>query len=355
MRWQPVPEARPSTPLIIDIITTRADIVVKGPGFSIAMTRKRKRRQSKKPPAFTIPQILTWADASHQRTNQWPNLYSGLIRGSLGETWRKVDSALRLGLRGLPGGTSLALLLAERRGVRNQTNIPRLSVEKILKWADAFRRRTKKWPRETSGSIPDAPEETWVAVDRALRVAIRGLRGVSSLAQLLAEHRGVRNIQALPRLSVKQILAWADAHERRTGEWPTSKSGSIVQAPGESWSAVNAALRSGRRGFPGGSSLPRVLAKHRGVRNPKDPPSLNVKQILRWADQHFQRVDNWPSWHSGPIPEAPGETWAMIDRALRKGQRGLSGRVSLYRLLKKNGKKPIRARRGERAQRRLST
>jgi hypothetical protein len=308
------------------------------------MRRKKKIRAYPKRLPFTLSQILAWADAHHQRIRQWPNLNSGRITGSFGETWRRVDSALRLGLRGLPGGASLALFLAERRGIRNQTNIPPLTIAQVLRWADAHYHRTGSWPRETSGAIHDAPGETWVAVDRAMRVGIRGLRSKTSLARVLAKHRGVRNIQGLAPLLVKQILRWADAHYRRTKIWPTTKSGPIRQAPGETWSGVNAALRSGRRGFSGGYSLPRLLARHRGVRNSKAPPNLAIKQILRWAHAYHHSAGRWPSWHSGPVTLAAGETWAMVDRALRKGQRGLPGGVSLFRLLAQNGMANSRAR-----------
>ncbi len=73
-----------------------------------------------------------------------------------------------------------------------------------------------------------------------------------------------------PKMTIKQILAWADAHHRRTGRWPTYKSGLIVGASGpvrgadtESWSALNAALVFGCRGLPGGDSLVGLLARRR--------------------------------------------------------------------------------------------
>jgi hypothetical protein len=287
---------------------------------------------------FYISQILGWADAFYERTGRWPNLYSGTIWTQRADNWRRVDSALRLGLRGLPGGSSLARLLAEERGVRNSSCLPRLSQKQIVEWAEAHCRRTGQWPKETSGPVLEAPEESWHAIDRALRAAVRGLPGNTSLAQLLAQRRGVRNIQSLPHLTVKQILAWADAYYRRHGTWPTSQSGAIDKAPGETWSGVNAALQSGRRSFPGGFSLARLLARHRGVRNPKQPPQLSEQRILRWAGSYFRRTGNWPDRNSGPVVQAPGETWAMIDRALRKRQRGLRGKSSLFRLLLKHGK-----------------
>src|SRR5207248_4545169 len=115
----------------------------------------------------------------------------GPIREALSDTWRRVDSALRYGLRGLPGGSSLARFLAEHRNVRNQGQLPPLRPKQILSWADAHHRHTGSWPTSASGPIPEAPGESWRGVDGALRVGARGLDGKSSLAQFLREHRGV--------------------------------------------------------------------------------------------------------------------------------------------------------------------
>jgi hypothetical protein len=52
----------------------------------------------------------SWAEAHHERTGEWRKIHSGLIPEALGETWRRVDNALKLGLRGLPGGFSLVQL-----------------------------------------------------------------------------------------------------------------------------------------------------------------------------------------------------------------------------------------------------
>ncbi|RDJ93169.1 hypothetical protein B4Q13_23750, partial [Lacticaseibacillus rhamnosus] len=50
-------------------------------------------------------------------------------------------------------------------------------------------------------------------------------------------------------LTCIQILSWADAHHRRTTEWPGQDSGSVLDAPHEKWGSINAALRSGLRGL----------------------------------------------------------------------------------------------------------
>src|SRR5262249_54433912 len=141
------------------------------------------------------------------------------------------------------------------------------------------------------------------------------------------------NRKELPSLSEGQILAWADAYHRRTGTWPTRQSGPILEAPGETWMAVDMALRNGLRGLPGGTTLPFLLAQQRGVRNGSNLPQLSVEQVLAWADAWHERTGKWPNLNSGPVPEAPEVTWWAINHALRKGSRGLPGGSSLAKLL----------------------
>ena len=184
---------------------------------------------------------------------------SGPIVGASGETWSAVGAALQKGSRGFKGGSSLAKLLAEHRGRRNQNALPKYTHKQILAWADAHHQRTGDWPKVRSGPIVDAPGETWKAVGVALQLGLRGLKGGASLAQLLAEHRGVRNRLALPKYTHEQILAWADAHHQRTGAWPNQRSGAVDGAPGETWEGIQSALRVGFRGLSGGSSLFQLL------------------------------------------------------------------------------------------------
>lgn len=298
------------------------------------MPRNGEPRPSGQPAKLSVSQILKWADAHHRRTGGWPQLYSGDIAGAPeSETWRRVDRALRFGMRGLPAGSSLARLLAERRQVRNRSRLPRLTEEQVLTWADAHHERTGDWPSYRAGAIPEAPGESWRGMDECLRQGARGLRGGQSLALLIARKRGVRNRTSLPLLTVPKVLAWADAHRQRTGRWPTSGSGPVVDAPGETWKGINLALRWGYRGLTRGNSLAEVLARERGARNRSSLPRLTNVQVLAWAQAHFQRAGEWPSGNSGPIPDTRGETWHAVDLALRHGYRGFPGGSSLSRLL----------------------
>jgi hypothetical protein len=85
-----------------------------------SLSRLLARRLGKPPKVrrrpLTLAAILAWADAYHQQMGRWPSGSSppnGLPRG---EQWNRIDTALRQGTRGLPGGSSLARLLVEHRG-----------------------------------------------------------------------------------------------------------------------------------------------------------------------------------------------------------------------------------------------
>jgi hypothetical protein len=98
-------------------------------------------------PIFTKSQILAWADEHHTRTGSWPTLESGEIPGTDGETWYRVDYALRHGLRGMRGGSSLAKLIASHHGLDYRTGLRPLTKKEIIKWARAHRHRTGRYPR----------------------------------------------------------------------------------------------------------------------------------------------------------------------------------------------------------------
>ncbi len=304
-------------------------------GFAQRGHRRRKKRPARTRLPLTIKQILAWADVHHERTGKWPNVNSGRVYDAPSLNWKAVTTALRMGYRGLPGGSSLARLLAEQRGVRNRLAPPPLSIKKILAWADAHHKRTGKWPGMESGRVHGVPSETWDGVNAALRKGRRGLFAGGSLARLLVERRGIRSRIALPELTIRKILAWADAYHTRTGNWPQLTSGQVYGQPFEKWSAIHYALNRGIRGLPGGSSLVRLLARHRGVRNRSRLPKLTIRKILSWMDAYHNRTGRWPNAQSGPVEGAVGETWRAVETALRKGLRGLPGGSSPARLLER--------------------
>jgi hypothetical protein len=103
---------------------------------------------------------------------------------SPGETWNAIDKALQRRSRGLRAGYSLAELLARRRGRRNKAASPALSLDRILRWADAWHELYGVWPTTKSGTVGNTGE-TWLSIDKALRDGRRGLAGGNSLHRLL--------------------------------------------------------------------------------------------------------------------------------------------------------------------------
>jgi hypothetical protein len=210
---------------------------------------------------------------------------------------------------------------------------PPLTIAQVLAWADRHHARTGQWPRCRTGPVHEVAGLTWFTIDDALRQGYRGLPGGSSLARLLKDRRGVRNHMQSTPLSEERILAWADAHHARTGRWPTARSGPVQDAPGETWQAIQQALRHGQRSLPGGSSLPKLLARERRRRNRGALADLNIEQILAWAEGYRGRHSRWPDNQSGEIPDSGGETWMAIERALNRAARGLPVPYTLHQLI----------------------
>ena len=86
--------------------------------------------------------------------------------------------------------------------IRGMVRHSPLTVDQILGWADVHRRRTGKWPAKSSGPVLDGPEETWALVNQSLSRGYRGLAGGTTLALLLAEHRGKRRHMYEPLLAI---------------------------------------------------------------------------------------------------------------------------------------------------------
>jgi len=218
--------------------------------------------------ALSIEQILAWADAHLVATGSWPTLYSGKVVGAVRQNWFTINGDLKRGRRGLPRGQSLAELLAEHRGAPNASSKRPLTIEQVLAWADAHHAATGRWPIRRSGPVGAAPGETWEAINSALQLGGRDLPVRVTLAQLLLERRGPEATSRPPRLTVPQILAWAEAHQAATGRWPNTETGPVTGVAGQTWNGIDIALTKGHRGLPGGSSLAKLRAT-RGVVEPR--------------------------------------------------------------------------------------
>jgi hypothetical protein len=292
-----------------------------------------QRLRDAAPRPLSEEQILAWADTHYQLNGEWPGQYSGPVCSAPGEKWANTNAALREGLRGLPGKSSLAKLLYEKRGVRTWASAPDLSRIQIHRWVADHFERTCEFPTRQSGVISGSDGETWLRVDAALKTGLRGLPGGSSLALFLHEEFGVRSRKALPRLTTEHIKGWVTAFYDRTGEYPTHLSGEILGTNGETWGGVDAAMKTGSRGFDGDYSLARLLEDEFGVRNVKNPPRLTKELIRGWILEHHTKLGNYPTSASGIIAGTNDETWQAVNLALWIGRRGLPGGSSLAQFL----------------------
>jgi hypothetical protein len=293
----------------------------------------------KEKPHLSAQQILEWADAYYARKGFYPRRDAGAVAGAPGESWSRIDTALRFGYRSLAGRTTLRQLLAKHRGSATGNRLPEVTVADILTWADAFRQAKGQWPNEASGPVEGAPEAiTWHTIGQCLRTGGRGLPGGTTLRRLLTQHRGGPQDDRSPLLIIEQVLAWADSYHAAHGCWPNKLAGRVAASRQETWGGIDRALRQGRRGLPAGSSLGALLAAHRGARKRAPDGTLTIAQILAWADAHHAATGVWPTTCSGPVLAAPGRDWSTIDHVLRKGRHGFPRGSSLHRLLSDNGR-----------------
>ncbi len=277
--------------------------------------------------------IWQWARSHHELMGKWPGRDSGTVTGGPEVTWSTIDRCLKSGGHGLPGGSSLSLLIKDFGGLQNLRRAkPGLTRRQVLDWIDLHHERTGKWPDRDSGPVIGGGGISWGTVDKRLRYGGLNLPGGMTLTRLLREARGVWDRRGKPRLTTKRILKWADAHYNLKGRWPVTLSGSVTGGPGEDWAAVDMALRDGRRGLSGGSSLAILLAENRDIPCGKGRPDLETETIFNWAKAHERRTGRWPTRKSGPVVACRGENWGAIDSALRTGSRGLPGGSSLARL-----------------------
>lgn len=208
---------------------------------------------------LTIKQILRWADAYCRTHGRWPTSRSGTIDGANGRTWESVNTALRKGTCGLPGGSSLNQLLEQERDKCDlRVVLPDLTLKQVAKWVDSHRAQTGQWPWRECGPVLDSPRITWATIDQRMRRGEWGLPAGTTLSKWLRSARAVWD-GGKPMLTEALVIKWAQEHLDRTGRWPVTMSGPVHGHPGENWAAIDVALRNRRRGFPRKTSLSAIL------------------------------------------------------------------------------------------------
>jgi hypothetical protein len=255
--------------------------------------------------------------------------------------WCALDGVLRQGGRGLPGGSSLAKLMADRFGYVYWGNKMPLSDEFILDMVDQFKNEHGKFPGQYSGLVAGGfPGDDWGGYNASLRDGGRGLHGGTTLAKLIhsryPEYVHSKNCE---NLTVEFIVDRAKEHLDLNGKFPVVKGGSVTNGyPGDTWNGYDRALFEGGRGLPGGTTLKRLLAKELGAPNHMDKPALTEEYIVELAKQHKERTGKRPSCKSGAVIGGHhGDTWNGYQQVLQTGGRELPGGSSLSKLLNARG------------------
>lgn len=220
--------------------------------------------------------------------------------------------------------------LTER--LRNASGAP-LTIKGIVNWIRTWREENKKNPTVLSGNIPGT-DETWAGIDQALSKGSRGLAGGSSLAKLIEQVFGDRNMASLPTLSRKVLSKWvSDWRKSNNGKYPNKNSGAIPGTNGETWANINAAIVDERRGLVGYRSLADFVHREFGARLRYRLPDLSVPGIVVWLESHWQIEGEFPSRNSGDIPGTDGETWGSVFSAAHNGRRGLTRGYGVTRII----------------------
>ena len=91
-----------------------------GNSLAKVLATHRGKRSPHNMPQLSEAQVIAWAKAHFSRWGRWPTagMRTPVAIGAQ-ETWSGLNLALRRGFRGLPGGTSLALVLDRCRNGRS--------------------------------------------------------------------------------------------------------------------------------------------------------------------------------------------------------------------------------------------
>ena len=135
--------------------------------------------------------VVNWVKKYKDKYGKFPHHASGKVEFADEDiTWSALEACLINGWRGLPKNTSLSKLIAEQFNVINRSNTKKYSNNIIRKWIERHYKEYGYYPTKRSGVIEWASEYgynlvTWDAIDRALRVGVKGLSGGSSLSNFI--------------------------------------------------------------------------------------------------------------------------------------------------------------------------
>jgi len=230
-----------------------------------------------------------------------------------------------------------------------------------MRWVKLFHEKEHKWPstrdkvvweKDGAGQWNVVPNMSWLMIHQGLYTARYGLGSQKKMT--LTQFRHLHGLHS--NLSEEKIIGWMKLHYEKEGDWPHQTSprvwdrnaGEWTEVKGETWQAINLALRAAGRGLLKKSSLAQLRTAHGLTDPPKDHNPLSEEKIVKWIELYREKEANWPSRYGKVVwdKDAEGkwvrvgdETWTSIDRALYHGHRGLeeSKGSSIAKLRQKYG------------------
>ncbi len=240
-----------------------------------------------------------------------------------GRTSLDFDVNMKEGLLGTLRSFSGQFGYADLRRLRESLGrAAHIRMEQVHNAMRTFEGLNSRWPNRKDGVVPDLGG-SWLAIDEALRVGVRGLPGGSSLSKERLALIGSRSRKQLTAASVKDAIL---AHHAATGAWPNESTAGATPGVAHSWSYLRAVVRKGTL-FPNGYTFSKLVRELRGLSPSKGKITIDsVEDAIR----AFQ-VANDGKWSSlatkGAVPitsrDGPTLTWQTLDVYLARGLAGL--------------------------------
>jgi len=298
-------------------------------------------------------------------SGRWPHGKTGKVETLPNEYWHNFEMALRNGYRGLDGGIS----------------VHDLAVNFTVREACLYIDKNGQAPNRDSGPLANFPDITWEMIDDAFLA--KGGKAKISLERLLID-AGL----AAP-ITSNQIFESALLHMVENDcSWPSAQTGgTVINMPEKTWHDIsNLFLRGDLEEYPAEYSIPlfikdkvreqavKFLDQHGRLPTNEDGPipdyefvtlgmindaflnggaskislegvfvetgllekDLDYNEDIIW-NMMLEYLGNskppvFPTPHSKDACPIEGETWQMLNHYLEKGQKGLPGKSSLFKL-----------------------
>lgn len=267
-------------------------------------------------PPITIEQLREAVDQHRQANGGRFPTHQGHC-DHLGLAWSTVDTALREGYRGLPGGSTLRKWIDETYPAERYA--PPYTSANIRAWVVAHREAHEgSFPTVESGPIAGV-NRTWMDVNDSMRKKQLPFTRCLSLSTWLDDQFPLDRTKKAARITAGMILVLVEAFRaERDGDFPYRDSGKVAGL-NMTWTQLDNAM------CQAGQSLARWLKKKY-----PDYVELTESRLRSWVEDFADQNERLlPSQKSGEIP-GTGWSWVQVDRAFRENalpwatQQGLS-------------------------------